>query len=199
MKGECKGLETSWFSSSQRQNSCAWVAKLWSLWNYKIKKRFEPAGLSPENNFSYQPETCKTGHESGPQTRPTCMAARKFSIKILNRQSFVGKLHTALRREFRWRFGQKSNWTDGKRSKISTYFVRSALWMCQPRAQLTWRSNGRESASSTARTKSRLVLVVGSVFFIFHRSVFNSWNSQFIRFILCGIVGGISAEWSRDW
>lgn len=199
MKGECKGLETSWFSSSQRQNSCAWVAKLWSLWNYKIKKRFEPAGCISWNNFFVSAGNLQNRSWTRPQTRPTCMAAEKFSIKILNRQSFVGKLHTALRREFRWRFGQKSNWTDGKRSKISTYFVRSALWMCQPRAQLTWRSNGRESASSTARTKSRLVLVVGSVFFIFHRSVFNSWNSQFIRFILCGIVGGISAEWSRDW
>lgn len=199
MKGECKGLETSWFSSSQRQNSCAWVAKLWSLWNYKIKKRFEPAGCISWNNFFVSAGNLQNRSWTRPQTRPTCMAAEKFSIKILNRQSFVGKLHTALRREFRWRFGQKSNWTDGKRSKISTYFVRSALWMCQSRAQLTWRSNGRESASSTARTKSRLVLVVGSVFFIFHRSVFNSWNSQFIRFILCGIVGGISAEWSRDW
>ena len=128
MKGECKGLETSWFSSSQRQNSCAWVAKLWSLWNYKIKKRFEPAGCISWNNFFVSAGNLQNRSWTRPQTRPTCMAAKKFSIKILNRQSFVRKLHTALRREFRWRFGQKSNWTDGKRSKISTYFVRSSLW-----------------------------------------------------------------------
>ena len=81
MKGECKGLETSWFSSSQRQNSCGWVAKLWSLWNYKIKKRFEPAGLSPENNFSYQPETCKTGHEPGPKLDRLAWLQKNFRSK----------------------------------------------------------------------------------------------------------------------